>query len=133
MNSNVAPAVSPDRAPNSSYQICTQCVMDTSVPDITFDAAGVCNYCSAARERIAREHFGEVEHTGRLEALIEQIRRDGKGRPYDCVIGVSGGVDSTYVAYLVKRKFGLRPLAVHFDNGWNSELAVENIERLLKR
>jgi len=106
--------------------------MDTSVSDIRFDAAGVCNYCTAAIERISREHFTGPGHAGRLDALIAEISAAGKGRRYDCIIGVSGGVDSSYVAYLVK-SHGLRPLAVHFDNGWNSDLAVENIERLLKR
>lgn len=114
------------------YQVCTRCVMDTSVPDIEFDAEGVCNYCRAASERFAREHFVGEAHAGKLESLIAKIKREGARKPYDCIIGVSGGVDSSYTAYLVKRKYGLRPLAVHFDNGWNSELAVQNIERLLK-
>jgi len=105
--------------------------MDTSVPDIEFDAQGVCNYCRAAEVRLKRELYLGEEHAGKLEGLIEDIKRDGAGKPYDCIIGVSGGVDSSYVAYLLKHKFGLRPLAVHFDNGWNSELAVQNIERLL--
>jgi N-acetyl sugar amidotransferase len=68
-----------------------------------------------------------------LEKLVEQIKREGQGKPYDCLMGVSGGVDSTYVAYTAKTKFGLRPLAVHMDNGWDSELAVKNIEETLKR
>ena len=107
--------------------------MDTSVSDIEFDAAGVCNYCRAAAERLSREHFVGEEHRGRLDAVIADVKRSGEGKPYDCVIGVSGGADSSYVAYLVKRELGLRPLAVHFDNGWNSDLAVHNIERLLKK
>lgn len=113
-------------------QVCTRCVMDTSVPDIEFDPQGVCNYCRAAEGRLSRELYLDPVHAGKLEGLIADIKRDGAGKPYDCIIGVSGGVDSSYVAYLVKRKYGLRPLAVHFDNGWNSELAVQNIERLLK-
>lgn len=116
----------------NSYQVCIRCVMDTSVPDIEFDVAGICNYCRAASERLAREHFVGEAHAGKLENLIADIKREGAGKRYDCIIGVSGGVDSSYTAYLVKRKYGLRPLAVHFDNGWNSELAVQNIERLLK-
>jgi len=112
-------------------QVCTRCVMDTSVPDIEFDVQGVCNYCRAAEARLSRELYLGPVHAGKLESLIADIKRDGAGKPYDCIIGVSGGVDSSYVAYLVKRKYGLRPLAVHFDNGWNSELAVQNIERLL--
>lgn len=110
---------------------CTQCVMDDSVPDITFDEHGVCNYCRSARERLAREYFGDVGHRDKLDALVAQVKHEGLGRPYDCIIGVSGGVDSSYVAYLV-HELGLRALAIHFDNGWNSDLAVRNIEVLLK-
>ncbi len=107
--------------------------MDTSVSDILFDANGVCNYCSSAFNRIQKELFVGAEHQGKLAELIEQIKREGKGKPYDCIIGLSGGVDSSYVAYLTKRKFGLRPLAVHLDNGWNSELSVKNIEQLITK
>lgn len=117
----------------SSYQICTNCIMDTSVPDIEFNGDGVCNYCRAAKERLMRECFVNDTHSGKLEELIADIKREGVGKPYNCIIGVSGGVDSSYVAYLVKRQFGLRPLAIHFDNGWNSGLAVENIELLLNK
>jgi len=114
-------------------QICNHCVMDRSIPDIDFDVDGVCNYCRAARVRISSELYAGSSHQGKIDSLLAKIKSDGKGRPYDCIIGVSGGVDSTYVAYLVKRKFGLRPLAIHFDNGWNSDLAVQNIECLLKK
>jgi N-acetyl sugar amidotransferase len=107
--------------------------MDTSVQDIEFDADGVCNYCRMARDRLQRDLFVDGRHEDRLNELVAEIKREGKGKPYDCVIGVSGGVDSSYTAYVVKKRFDLRPLAVHFDNGWNSELAVENIERLLKK
>jgi N-acetyl sugar amidotransferase len=115
----------------SNYRVCKRCVMDTTDPEIYFDPEGVCNHCTTA------EHFLRVrlalyrEGPFRLDRVIPQIKEQGKGRPYDCVIGVSGGVDSTYVAY-VARKQGLRCLAVHFDNGWNSELAVQNIENTLK-
>ena len=111
-------------------RICTRCVMDSSDPDIRFDESGVCNYCTDWLVRLRNETF--VGHpTQNLDALVERIKQVGKGREFDCVIGVSGGVDSTYVAYLVKRQLGLRPLAVHLDNGWNSELAVDNINRAL--
>jgi N-acetyl sugar amidotransferase len=104
--------------------------MDTSDPDIRFDEAGVCNYCTDWLVRLKNETF--VGHpTQNLQALVSRIKELGRGREFDCVIGVSGGVDSTYVAYLVKRELGLRPLAVHLDNGWNSELAVDNINRAL--
>ena len=107
--------------------------MDTSVPDIEFDAGGQCNYCKHYHERTGRELHYDEQGQAALAALIAKIKADGAGKPYDCVIGVSGGVDSTYVAYLVKRRFGLRPLAVHVDNGWNSELAVQNVTQTLRR
>jgi N-acetyl sugar amidotransferase len=104
--------------------------MDSSDPDITFDETGRCNYCTEWLERVKTETF--VGHpTRNIAALIARIQEAGRGREYDCIIGVSGGVDSTYVAYLMK-KYGLRPLAVHMDNGWNSELAVDNIHRALR-
>jgi N-acetyl sugar amidotransferase len=107
--------------------------MDTSDPRIEFDADGVCNHCRGWEARAKKElPATEVEATARLNALVGRIRAAGQGRPYDCVIGVSGGVDSTAVAYHVKR-LGLRPIAVHLDNGWNTELAVDNIQRTLEK
>ena len=117
---------------SSKYRICTRCLMDTTDPNIVFDENGVCNHCHdhdrLMKQKVIAGKAGE-EH---LQKLVEQMKRDGRGKPYDCLIGVSGGVDSTYVAYLVK-KMGLRPLAVHMGNGWDSELAVKNIEETLKR
>jgi N-acetyl sugar amidotransferase len=105
--------------------------MDTTDPDIVFDADGVCNHCHrydlVAQQRI----IPPAQRDERLDQLVAEIKRAGQGKRYDCVIGVSGGVDSTYVAWLVK-DLGLRPLAVHLDNGWDSELAVANIEKTLK-
>lgn len=110
--------------------VCTRCIMDTTDPDIRFDAEGVCNHCHRY-DSVSKTRLIPVEERDeRLKALIDEIKAVGNGKPYDCVIGVSGGVDSTYVAWLVK-KLGLRPLAVHLDNGWNSELAVANIEKTL--
>ena len=106
--------------------------MDTTDPDIVFDAAGVCSHCHRY-EMVARQRIIPPEQRkGRLDQLVTEIKRTGQNKPYDCVIGVSGGVDSTYVAWVVKH-LGLRPLAVHLDNGWNSELAVANIEKILNR
>jgi N-acetyl sugar amidotransferase len=106
--------------------------MDTTDPDIVFDAAGVCSHCHRY-ETVARQRIIPPEQRkGRLDQLVTEIKRTGQNKPYDCVIGVSGGVDSTYVAWVVKH-LGLRPLAVHLDNGWNSELAVANIEKTLNR
>jgi N-acetyl sugar amidotransferase len=104
--------------------------MDTTDPEISFDAAGVCNHCHRY-DSVSKTRLIPVEERDvRLKALIREIKAVGNGKTYDCVIGVSGGVDSTYVAWLVKN-LGLRPLAVHLDNGWNSELAVANIEKTL--
>jgi N-acetyl sugar amidotransferase len=99
-------------------------------PDISFDERGICNYYYQYQEKGRLRLFSDDSE--KLGQIVNKIRSDGKGKEYDSIIGVSGGVDSTYVAYLVK-KLGLRPLAVHFDNGWNSELAVANIEKVLKK
>ncbi len=116
-----------------NYQQCSISVMDNIAdPDITFDEKGICNYYyefqESYKEKVCSGEEGEKE----LAEIVKKIKEDGKGKPYDCVMGLSGGVDSTYVAYLAK-KYGLRPMAIHFDNGWNSELAVKNIENIVSR
>lgn len=115
------------------YQICTKTVMDTvGDPDITFDENGICNYYYEFTSKLKIRVPPTEEAPKQLEAIAEKIKQSGKGKQYDCIIGVSGGVDSTYTAWLVKQ-LGLRPLAVHLDNGWDSELAVKNIERILDK
>lgn len=115
------------------YQICTKTVMDTiGDPDISFDSEGVCNYYHEYKAKLAVRIPPAAEAKVQLDNTISKIKKDGQGKQYDCLIGVSGGVDSTYVAYLVKQ-LGLKPLAVHLDNGWNSELAVKNIENILNK
>ena len=114
------------------YQQCSRCVMDTAAADIYFDENGVCNYCIEFLERsshIIHEDLADKE--ARLNELVLRVKAAGKGKPYDCVVGVSGGVDSSWTLVEVKR-LGLRPLAVHMDNGWNSELAQNNIANLVK-
>lgn len=115
------------------YQICTRCIMDT-VADrrIAFDGQGLCHHCQRYDELLSSRVHQPAVGAKALEMLVTRMKVAGRGHEYDCVIGVSGGVDSTYVAYLVKQH-GLRALAVHLDNGWNSELAVKNIERVLTR
>lgn len=113
-------------------QSCTRCVMDASDPQIGFDADGVCNHCHDYDRHVAGLVRSGPAAAASLAALVDEMRVDGRGRDYDCVIGISGGVDSTYLAWKIK-DLGLRPLAVHLDNGWNSELAVKNIELVLKR
>lgn len=112
-------------------QICKKCIMDTTDRDIQFEN-GVCNHCLDYAQRLnTRINIGQEAET-KLKKLVEKIKRSGKNKKYDCVIGISGGVDSTYAAYLCE-KLGLRPLAVHYDNGWDTELAVSNIEKVLKK
>ena len=114
------------------YRQCALSVMDTVAdPDILFDEKGICNYYYAYKQAEAGLHKGE-EGWAMLEKIADEIRKEGKDKPYDCIMGLSGGVDSTYVAYLAKQ-LGLRPLAVHFDNGWNSELAVMNMENIITK
>jgi N-acetyl sugar amidotransferase len=106
--------------------------MDDSDPLITFDENGVCNHVLAARKRLASECFRGEDGNRRLAEIVAQIKSEGRGKPYDCVVGLSGGVDSAYVIWRAI-ELGLRPLAVHLDNGWNSEIAVRNIERILRQ
>lgn len=120
----------PLRSINPSYQLCVRCVMDTSDPEIEFDSHGVCNHCTNYLKRVDNEVKRGPEGAEYLSQLVSRIQSDGKGKDYDCIAGVSGGVDSTSVLLSLKR-LGLRPLAVHFDNGWNSELAVQNIRLAL--
>lgn len=115
-----------------TYRMCSRCVMDMTDPDIVFDDNGVCNHCHNYEKNIQVRAFKGEEARLKLDKIVSQIKAAGRNQEYDCIIGVSGGVDSTYVAYLTKQ-LGLKPLAIHFDNGWNSELAVSNIEKVLKK
>ncbi len=105
--------------------------MDTTDPDIVFDSNGTCNYCNEVEILFNKTKRTEEESARKLNEIIGKIKRDGEGKEYDCLLGISGGVDSSYVAYLAKQ-FGLRPLTIHFDNGWDSELAVSNISKLMQ-
>lgn len=105
--------------------------MDTTDPEIIFDKKGNCNHCNEAIKRISEEIYKPNEKPIALSKLVNKVKREGRNKDYDCIIGLSGGVDSTMVAYKVK-SLGLRPLAVHFDNGWNSELAVDNIKKTIE-
>ena len=106
--------------------------MDTTDQEITFDQQGHCNHCNKYFELAPKTLRHGQEGSKELRSLVEAIKSKGRNKEYDCIIGLSGGVDSTYVAYRVKQ-LGLRPLAVHFDSGWNSELAVKNIENIVKK
>lgn len=115
------------------YRQCSISVMDTIAdPDIVFDEKGISNYYydfqKSYKEKVAVGKEGEAK----LQRLADEIKASGAGKPYDSIMGLSGGVDSTYIAYIAK-KLGLRPLAIHFDNGWNSELAIKNIENIVSK
>jgi N-acetyl sugar amidotransferase len=112
---------------NSANRVCKRCVMDSTAGDITFDAYGICNYCT---EFIEKNSGSDLISDDLLKTLVSGIRRAGIRKRYDCIVGVSGGVDSSWVLRSVVQ-LGLRPLAVHMDNGWNSELAQHNIESLV--
>jgi N-acetyl sugar amidotransferase len=115
-----------------AYRQCSISVMDNIAdPNITFDEKGICNYYYEYQQLANQNLFKGKEGETKLEALIEKIREEGKGKKYDCVTGISGGVDSSYLVLMAK-KWGLRPLIVHFDNGWNSEIAVSNINNIIK-
>src|SRR5204862_4638485 len=105
--------------------------MDTSDPKITFDGKGWCDHCTSFYERALRKW--QPNEAGRkvIQGKIDQIKSAGTGRDFDCMIGISGGADSSYLTYLAKEQFGLRPLVFHVDGGWNSQIAVTNIERLI--
>lgn len=115
----------------SDYQICNKCIMDTSDPGIKFDENGVCDYCQNYEEVI--EPNWDIGEAGskKLNQLASQIRKEGDGKDYDCIIGLSGGLDSSYATYVAVEKMKLRPLLVHVDAGWNTDQAVGNIEKLV--
>lgn len=114
-----------------AYRVCTRCVMDTSDPEIEFDHDGVCNHCREFEQSTSKRWFPNEEGARLLAERLDLIKEKGKGKEYDCIIGLSGGVDSSYLA-LKAREWGLRPLVVHVDAGWNSELAVSNIEAIIR-
>lgn len=115
-----------------TYQICKRCIMDTSDPAIVFDERGYCNHCRLLMDDRDRYWLPDERGQRKLERLIADIKQAGKGRPYDCVMGISGGVDSSYLA-MAASEWGLRILAIHVDAGWNTELAVRNIERMVSQ
>ncbi len=114
------------------YQVCTNCLMDTTDSKIVFDEKGVCDHCKSFYNDILPNWKPDQSDDEDLQKIAAQIRKEGEGKEYDCIIGLSGGTDSSYLAYLAKEKMGLRPLIYTVDTGWNLNVAVENIERLVK-
>lgn len=115
---------------NNNQTICKRCICDISIPGIIFDDEGVCNFCRA-HDQLEKEYPLNEAGKQKLNRLVEKIKAKGKNKKYDCVIGVSGGADSTYCLYTAK-KLGLRPLAVHLDNHWDTDVAVNNIEKAVE-
>lgn len=114
----------------TEYKRCNRCIMDTTDPAIHFDDQGVCNHCNNFEKVVSKGYFPNAEGKKKLDQILADIKAEGKGKEYDCIIGLSGGVDSCYLAVKVK-EWGLRPLVVHVDTGWNSEQAVYNINRII--
>ena len=112
-------------------QICVNCVMDTTDSMIAFDGLGVCDHCNTFFTHTQPNWHADERGAKELHVLVEKIKEEGKGKDFDCIIGMSGGIDSSYLTYLAKVQFGLRPLVFHVDAGWNSQEAVNNIEKLV--
>ncbi len=115
------------------YQICKNCVMDTTDPEIKFDENGRCDFCDNYYHSILPSWNTDEIGARELQTIADKIKRDGKGKKYDCIIGISGGVDSSYLAYIAKEKLGLRPLMLTVDTGWNLNVANENVFKLIKK
>lgn len=115
---------------NRSYQICTKTIMDTSDPNIIFDEKGMSDYYHNFQNTILPNWNTDEKGYTELMQVAEKIKKEGKGKDFDCIIGLSGGLDSSYVAYVAKEIMGLRPLLFHVDAGWNTDKAVGNIEKL---
>jgi N-acetyl sugar amidotransferase len=113
------------------FQVCARCVMDTTDSLIEFDAHGVCDHCRTFDSEVKPNWRTDAAGRRELDAIVAGIKQEGQGRDFDCIIGMSGGIDSSYLTYLAKSELGLRPLVFHVDAGWNSQVAVNNIEKLV--
>ena len=115
------------------YQICTRCVMDTSDSRITFDEQGVCDHCNGFEVNVRPKWHPDERGRTQVARTVEAIRRSGEDKQFDSILGLSGGLDSSYMLHLVEKEFGLRPLVFHVDGGWNSDIAVSNIENMVNK
>jgi N-acetyl sugar amidotransferase len=118
---------------NINYNICTNCVMNTSDSRISFDKNGVCDHCIDFYKNVLPNWHTDQRGKNQLQKVVEKIKKEGKGKEFDCILGMSGGVDSSYMLHLAVKEFGLRPLVFHVDGGWNSELAVHNIQVMVDK
>ena len=117
---------------SNSYKMCSRCVMDNSAKEIIFDEHNICNFCTEFLERSSHIlNKDPAQRRDELNTFLVKVKKAGKGQKYDCVIGISGGVDSSWALFQAVKQ-GLRPLAVHMDNGWDSELAQNNIANLVR-
>ena len=115
------------------YQICTNCVMDKSDSKITFDEDGVCDHCISFKKDVLPIWLTDERGRAELDKIVAKIKKDGKNRDFDCIMGMSGGADSSYLLHVVVKEFGLRPLVFHVDGGWNSQIAVNNINVMIEK
>jgi N-acetyl sugar amidotransferase len=113
------------------FQVCTNCVMDTSDSQISFDDKGVCDHCNTYFTKILPFWHTDERGKKKLEDLVAKIKKEGEGKDFDCLMGMSGGIDSSYLLHVMTKEFDLRPLVFHVDAGWNSQIAVNNIEKLV--
>lgn len=115
------------------YNICTRCVMDSTDPGIHFNEEGVCDHCRDFDTKVKPNWHTDDQGRAELNKMLAKIKSDGKNKEFDCLLGISGGVDSSYMLHLAVKEFGLRPLVFHVDGGWNSELAVHNINVMIDK
>ncbi|MBK8973445.1 MAG: N-acetyl sugar amidotransferase [Hahellaceae bacterium] len=118
---------------NEELKVCTNCVMDTSDSKITFDEKGVCDHCNDFYQNVEPNWHTDARGKEELTRIIEKIKADGKGRDFDCIMGMSGGSDSSYLLHVAVKEYGLRPLVFHVDGGWNSDIAVNNINVMIDK
>ncbi|MBF0385871.1 MAG: N-acetyl sugar amidotransferase, partial [Candidatus Omnitrophica bacterium] len=117
-----------DNSTKENYRICRRCIVDTTVPGHNFDSDGFCAYCRLHEKLDARYPLNE-KGSRELSDILDDVRQSGKGKKYDCIVGLSGGRDSTYTLYMAKEKWNLRPLAVHFNDGFGNPIAGENMKK----
>lgn len=117
----------------SSYRICRNCVMDTSDAKIVFDEQGVCDHCLGFKHDVLPNWHPDETGAAMFRDIVARIKSSGKGKSFDCILGMSGGLDSSYLLHLAVSEYGLRPLVFHVDGGWNTDIAVNNIQMLIDK
>ena len=115
------------------FQVCIKCVMDTTDSKITFNSKGVCDHCLSFDRDVLPNWHTDERGRKELEQVVAKIKKDGEGRDFDCIMGMSGGADSSYMLHVAVKEFGLRPLVFHVDGGWNSKIAVNNINVMIDK